>query len=77
VQGKQTTGEKGTAVGIAKYLTDDIYVDVQKGIGDETGKVSVEVEVTPNVTVEGNVGFGSTQRAQQGTGLGVNWKLDY
>lgn len=74
---KQGSGEKGTAVGIAKYLTDDIYVDVQKGIGNETGKVSVEVEVTPNVTVEGNVGFGSTEKGQQGTGLGVNWKLDY
>ncbi|MEN6483496.1 MAG: translocation/assembly module TamB domain-containing protein [Syntrophobacteraceae bacterium] len=74
---KQGSGEKGTAVGIAKYLTDDIYVDVQKGIGDGAGKVSVEVEVTPNVTVEGNVGFGSTEKGQQGTGLGVNWKLDY
>ena len=77
VEGKQSKSQTGTAVGIEKYLTEDIYVDVQKGLGDDTGKVSVEVELTPHVTVEGNVGFGSTQKGQEGTGLGINWKFDY
>lgn len=63
--------EAGTGLGLGKYLTDEIYVDVQKNLSGEGGKLSVEVELTPNLTVESEVG----SNAQ--TGVGLNWKLDY
>lgn len=61
---------KGT-LGIGKYLTEGVYLDIQKGVGEGTDKASVEVEVTPNITVESEVGSDST------SGIGVNWKYDY
>lgn len=61
---------KGT-LGIGKYLTEGVYVDVQKGVGQGTNKAAVEVEVTPNITVESQIGSDSS------SGIGVNWKYDY
>ena len=37
----------------------------------ESGAVSVEVQVTPNITVDSRVGTDNKQ------GVGVNWKWDY
>jgi translocation and assembly module TamB len=64
-------GMEGTKVGAGKYLTEEIYVDYEQGLAERSGKVTVEVEVHPNVTVETEVG------TDAGTGIGVNWKLDY
>ncbi|MGD9506383.1 MAG: translocation/assembly module TamB domain-containing protein [Syntrophobacteraceae bacterium] len=64
-------GNGDVAVGVGKYLTEDVYVDLQQGVGRETGKARVEVEAHPNVTVESEVGV------EGSTGMGVNWKLDY
>lgn len=60
-----------TSLGIGKYLTEDVYMDVEKGLGDKTGKVSVKVEVTPNISIESEVG------TDTGSDIGVNWKNDY
>ncbi|GKT10037.1 translocation/assembly module TamB domain-containing protein [Desulforhabdus sp. TSK] len=60
-----------TAVGVGKYLTEDIYVDVQKNVSGQAGRARVEVELTPNITITGEAGSDAT------TGLGVNWKRDY
>jgi translocation and assembly module TamB len=59
------------ALGVGKYLTEDIYVDVEKGVGNETGKLSVEVELAPHLTLESEAGLNT------GKGVGLNWKLDY
>ncbi|MFC1822638.1 translocation/assembly module TamB domain-containing protein [Thermodesulfobacteriota bacterium] len=61
----------GAAVRAGKYLRDDIYVEMEQGLGPDSGKVSVEVELTPNISVESEVGIDA-----QG-GIGVNWKWDY
>ncbi len=61
---------KGT-LGVGKYLTEGVYLNLQKGVGQGTDKASVEVEVTPNITVESEVGSDSS------SGIGVNWKYDY
>ena len=61
----------GTALSAGKYVGDNVYLQVEQGLGPESGKVSVEVEVTPNITVESEVGVDS-----QG-GAGINWKWDY
>lgn len=39
-----------------KYLRDGVYLEVEKGVGPESGKSSVEVEMTPNITLETEVG---------------------
>lgn len=61
---------KGT-LGVGKYLTEGVYLNLQKGVGQGSDKASVEVEVTPNITVESEVGSDSS------SGIGVNWKYDY
>ncbi|MGI6457188.1 MAG: translocation/assembly module TamB domain-containing protein [bacterium] len=65
-------GDEGEAsVGIGKYLTEDVYVDIEKGLGDESGKLSVEVKLTPNISLESELGMDSR------AGVGVMWKYDY
>ncbi len=50
------------------YLTDSIYFGVERGLEDTA--VKVEVELYPNVTVEGRVGTDSSQ-------AGIKWSKDY
>ena len=40
-------------------------------MGPDTGKVSVEIELTPHIAVETDMG-----KNGQG-GIGLNWKWDY
>ncbi|MGD9161740.1 MAG: translocation/assembly module TamB domain-containing protein, partial [Desulfobacteraceae bacterium] len=60
-----------SALSAGKYLKDNIYIEVEKGISDESGKASVTWELTPSITVETEVGEDSE------TGMGINWKYDY
>lgn len=59
------------SVGAGKYLSEDVYLELEKGAGEESGTAKVEVELTPNITLESEVG----QNAQ--AGAGVLWKWDY
>jgi translocation and assembly module TamB len=68
-EAEDTEGE--FALGIGKYLTEDIYVDLEKGMGNETGRVAVTIELHPNVTLESKAGMDSPK------GMGLNWKWDY
>jgi translocation and assembly module TamB len=61
----------GTSVSAGKYVSENVYLEVEKGLDSESGKVSAEVELTPNVTVESEAGVDS------GSGIGINWKWDY
>lgn len=61
----------GTSLRAGKYLREDIYLEVERGVGAETGKASVEWEVTPHITLESEVG----ENAEGG--VGVQWKWDY
>jgi len=63
--------EGGTAVSMGKYLREDVYLEMEKGVGTEGGKISVEIELTPNITVETDAGLNTRG------GVGVNWKWDY
>ncbi|MCJ7594076.1 MAG: translocation/assembly module TamB [Desulfobacterales bacterium] len=62
---------EGTALSAGKYLSDTIYFEVEQGLGSGSGKASVQWEITPNITVETEVGVNA-----EGGG-GVNWKWDY
>jgi len=68
----QSGGKKGeTSASVGKYMRDNVYLEVEQGLGADTGKVSVEIELTPHIAVETDMGA-----AGQG-GVGVNWKWDY
>ncbi len=61
----------GASVSIGKYLTDNVYVEIEKGVGTEGGRILSEVELTPNVTFESETGTDSH------VGVGLSWKWDY
>ncbi len=63
--------EAPAAVGIGRYLSEDIYLDIQRDISGQAGRARVEVEITPNITLEGQAGSDAS------TGLGINWKYEY
>ncbi len=66
------TDEAGeTNVGVGKYLTDKVYLEFERGKGENSGAASLQVEVTPSVNVETEVG----QDARAGGG--IFWKRDY
>ncbi|WP_119462888.1 translocation/assembly module TamB domain-containing protein [Rhodospirillaceae bacterium SYSU D60014] len=71
--GTEEPGGTTTSVAVGKYLTDDIFVEYEQGLGreDEGGAVSVEIEVTPNITIDTEVGANSQ------TGAGIKWRYDY
>jgi translocation and assembly module TamB len=69
-QAEEGNGE--TSVSIGKYLADGVFVEMEKGVGtDSSSKVLVEIELTPNTTIESETGSDSEG------GIGLNWKWDY
>lgn len=64
-------GMSSTMLKAGKEIVKGVTVGVEQGMGAQSGAVSVEVQVTPNVTVESRVGADNKQ------GVGVNWKWDY
>lgn len=65
----ETSGEVEVRAG--KYVTDEVFVGVSQGTDPTSTKVTVEVEVTPNISVESDVGQDASGR------VGVFWKFDY
>jgi autotransporter translocation and assembly factor TamB len=63
--------QEETALSAGKYLSEDVYLEVQQGISPETGKASLKWEITPNVSVQTEVGVNAE------AGVGVNWRWDY
>ena len=63
--------ENTPSVSAGKYLKENVYLQVEKGLGSEGDKLSVEVQVTPNISVESEAG-----RDGQG-GIGLNWEWTY
>lgn len=65
----ETSGEVEVRAG--KYVTDEVFLGVSQGTDPTSTKVTVEVEVTPNISVESDVGQDASGR------VGVFWKFDY
>ena len=67
------SGENGgeTALSAGKYVKENVYLEVEKGLGADSGKISVEVDLTPNITLDSETG------ADSESGVGINWKWDY
>lgn len=62
---------KNTSVGVGKYLTDKIYVELESGDQAAGSKARIEVEITPQISVESVTG------GKNNNLLGVNWRYDY
>ncbi|MBF0418325.1 MAG: translocation/assembly module TamB, partial [Magnetococcales bacterium] len=62
--------ESGT-VSAGKYVTDEIYLEVEKGIKADSGRINVEIEMTPQIYLKTGVD------AKSNGDVGVQWKKDY
>jgi autotransporter translocation and assembly factor TamB len=62
--------DAGPVVGVGKYLNESIFFKVEKGLEEDTGRVSVEVDITPQVSVE-------TQAGSVTQSFEVKWKYSY
>jgi translocation and assembly module TamB len=66
-----TDAEGAAAVEAGRYLTDDVYLGVKQGADPESSSAGVEVELTPNVTIESEVTRSGASKS------GVRFQLDY
>jgi translocation and assembly module TamB len=69
VGGGDTPGSASVRAG--KYLSDDVYVELEQGTNDASGRARVEIEILPNVSLEAD----TSQDAN--SGIGIQWRLDY
>jgi len=70
VQGTEA-GQTGAALSAGKYVTDSVFVGVKQGTTPGSSSVGVEVELTPNISIESDVGSSGESK------LGVKLKWDY
>ena len=61
---------EGATVGVGKYLNEDVYFEVEKGVQGETGRVTVSVELTPRFSMQSV--YGSMNQ-----GVTFNWEYQY
>lgn len=66
-----TGNGEDVTVGVGKYLQDNIYLEVEGGGAENSGKVSVEVDLTPNISVE------TEARQNAESAVRLNYKYDY
>ncbi|MFP4173135.1 MAG: translocation/assembly module TamB domain-containing protein, partial [Candidatus Hydrogenedentota bacterium] len=64
-------GEEDPTVAMGRYIGDDIYVEVEKGLMNDSGRLHVEVELTPRFSLDSEVGEDAEG------GMGFNWRYDY
>ena len=68
---EQTEGAPGPSLSAGRYVAEDVYVGVSQGAESASSAATVEIEVTPNVKVESEIGANATGKA------GVNIEWDY
>ncbi|MBN1918770.1 MAG: translocation/assembly module TamB domain-containing protein [Verrucomicrobia bacterium] len=61
----------GASISAGKYLSDDLYIEVKKGVSDSATSVSIEKQVNRHLSVESDIG---TNRAP---GIGLKLRWDY
>lgn len=71
IETNEAGGTTTPDVAAGKYVTEDVYVGAKQGATPESGSAQVEVELTPNISIQSEVG-------QQGQSqVGVQFKWDY
>jgi translocation and assembly module TamB len=61
----------GTRIGVGKYVSEDVFIKVEKNLASDESRVMVEVELTPSLNLESDVGTDSRR------GMGLKWEHDY
>jgi translocation and assembly module TamB len=69
VAGGETAQESTAKAG--KYVSDNVFVEVERGVAEGTGKARVQVELTPNLSVNTEVD------EQSQSGVGLEYRYDY
>lgn len=64
-------GSGSPSLRVGKYINDKIYLSIQQGTTPQDSRVGVEVEITPNVSVESSVGRTNDQN------IGIIYRYDY
>ncbi len=68
--GSENNAAAGPSLEAGKYINDSIYVGVEQGMSQESTGVRVEIELAPNLNLQGKTSPTSSQ-------VGVGWKMDY
>jgi translocation and assembly module TamB len=68
---EQSEGAAGPSLSAGRYVAKGVYVGVSQGANSGSSAATVEIEVTPNVKVESEVG------ANAGSKAGINLEWDY
>lgn len=63
--------EGDLTVNVGKYVSDRIFVELERSLNAEGGRARVEVELTPRLRLESEVGVNAE------SGLGLLWMWDY
>lgn len=73
LQGTNSTNpdDQAPTIEAGKYILDNVYVGLDQGTSANSGTaVRVEVELLPNLSLEGRT-------SNESSGVGINWKHDY
>ena len=68
---KNNEDTESSYVGVGKYLTDKVYLEIEQGDQAFGTKTKVEVEVTPKIAIEAITG------EKGDSSFGINWRFDY
>lgn len=66
-----TSSGDDPAIGVGRYINDNIYLGVKQGARADSSRVTVDVDITDNIRARGEVG------ADGSTSLGINMEWDY
>jgi len=54
-----------------RYIAEGVYLGVEQSLDSEASHATIEIEVTPNITLESDIGADSKSR------VGINMEWDY
>ena len=63
--------QPGATVRVGKYISDRVYVELERNVAEESGRAEVEVELTPSLRLETQTGGNAD------SGVGIIWTWDY
>ncbi len=68
---QQDESVESSTLSVGSYVADGVFLGVEQGLQAGSSRVTVEIELTPNISVETDVGADSTGR------LGIKMEWDY
>lgn len=63
--------DAGPGVEAGRYVAEGVYIGVKQGLGEDSSGAVLEYEVTPNITVESDIGADANSR------VGISMEWDY